>query len=82
MTKFRFELNSKGIRQMLRSEEVRADMERRARNIAAAAGEGFEADAYVGRNRARGDVFTATVEAMRAEAEDMALTRAIDAGRR
>lgn len=74
-----FKLNRKGVRALLRSDGVRDDMHRRARNVAATAGEGFEADSFVGRNRARGDVFTETFDAMRAEAEDLALTRAIGA---
>lgn len=77
----KFKLNSKGIRAMLRSSAVETDMLARAQRIARVAGEGFEADSFVGRNRARGDVFTETREAMQAEADNMALTRAIDAGR-
>jgi hypothetical protein len=69
------------MRDLLRSPEVRRDLERRARNIAAAAGPGFEADSEIGRNRARASVWTATFEAMAAEATDRALTRSIDAGR-
>jgi len=78
----RVELNSDGIRALLRSEAVRADLERRARAIAEAAGEGFEVESQVGSNRARASVRTATAEAREAEATDRALTRAIDAGRR
>lgn len=79
--RMRIELNSKGLRQLLRSPEVLADVEQRAQRIAAAAGEGFEASAKLGPNRARASVVTATAEAMLAEAEDRALTRALDAGR-
>lgn len=74
-------LNSQGVRALLRSTEVRNDLERRARRIAAAAGDGMEAESSIGRNRARASVWTATIEAMRAEADEMALTRALDAGR-
>lgn len=85
MASVRIQLNRAGVRQLLRSEEVQADLLRRAEQIAAAAGgeaAGFETSVVVGRNRARASVITATAEAMVAEARDRTLTRAIDAGRR
>ena len=81
MARPRIELNSAGVRELLRSPEVRADLDSRARAIAAAAGEGMESDSQVGKGRARATVWTDTVEAMEAEATERALTRAIDAGR-
>lgn len=80
-SKARIEMNGKGIRALLQSAGIRADLERRAARIAAAAGEGFTSNGYTGRNRARAGVVTATSAARRAQAEDKALTRAIDAGR-
>ena len=77
----RIVLKHKGMRQLLRSPEVLADLKRRAESIAAAAGSGMEVSAMVGRNRARSSVITATSEARNAEATSRALTRAIDAGR-
>lgn len=81
MAKIRIELNSKAIRDLLRSPEVQAELLRRAQNIAAAAGPGMEASVVPGRNRARASVITATAEARRAQATDRVLTRALDAGR-
>lgn len=60
---------------------MKADLERRAQRIAAAAGGGVEAEASVGPNRARAAAFTATFEAMHDEATNRSLTRALDAGR-
>jgi hypothetical protein len=81
----RIKLNSPEIRKLLRAEGqyagVGAGLLRRAKNMAKAAGEGMEVDYEVGPNRARASVRTATPEAMRREAQDRALTRAIDAGR-
>jgi predicted GIY-YIG superfamily endonuclease len=81
----RLKLNSSEIRKMLRGEGqyagIAADLNRRAKNIAKAAGDGMEVDSDVGPNRARASVRTATPEAMRREAQQKALTRAIDAGR-
>jgi hypothetical protein len=81
MANVRIVLNRKGVREILRSPEVEADLERRARHIAAAAGPGHEVDVTVGGNRARASVRTDTFEAMRDEATDRNLTRALDAGR-
>jgi hypothetical protein len=78
-------LNHSEVRRLLRGEGIYAgvleDLRRRAERVAEAAGPGMEADTYVGRNRARGGVITATPAAMEAEARDRALTRAMDAAR-
>ena len=79
--KIRVELNSAGIDQLLKSPEVMAELQRRAGRVAAAAGEGFEAETYIGRDRARAVVRSTTAKAARAEAQDRALTRALDAAR-
>lgn len=78
----RVKLNSPGVKKLLQSPEVRADLERRGRAIAQSAGDGMEVESDVGPTRARASVHTATPDAMRREAIDRALTRAIDAGRR
>lgn len=82
MAKMKIVLNRRGLRQLLQSSEVRSDIERRAQNIANAAGPGHEIDSEIGPNRARASVRTDTVDAMIAEATGRTLTRAIDAGRR
>lgn len=81
--KIRVKMNSKGARAILRSAEVQADLERRGRAIAAAAGgePDFVVESQVGANRVRTSVRTATQEGRAAEAERRALTRALDAGR-
>lgn len=77
----KIKLNHGGIAKLLK-EVAEPDIARRTENIRAAAGEGFESETSIGRSRARGAVWTASWEAMEAEARDRALTRAIDAGRR
>lgn len=77
----KFKLNSDGVRALLKSPGVLADLERRGRAIAAAAGEGVEVESVIGPNRAHVTVRTATTEARISEATDRTLTRAIDAGR-
>lgn len=85
MAKTKVVLNRKEVRRLLRGDGpysgVASDLTTRARAIANAAGDGMETDSSVGSNRARASVWTATREAMEAEAKDRALTRAIDAGR-
>jgi hypothetical protein len=81
MARVRVVLNSDGVREVLRSPGVLAELTARAKRIAAAAGPGMEVDTEVGQNRARASVRTATLDAIKAEAEDRALTRALDAGR-
>lgn len=84
MNVVKVKLNRPGVRELLRSAEVEADLARRARNIADAAGgqgAGFESESDVSRTRARAWAWTETPEAMRAEAERRVLTSAIDAGR-
>lgn len=77
----RVQLNSSGVRQLLRSPEVQADLHRRAKAIANRAGPGFATDSDVSGTRARAWVWTDTFEAMRAEATNRTLTSSIDAGR-
>lgn len=75
-------LNLKGFDELRKSPSVMAELERRGRAIAARAGEGFESEsAYEGRHRGRVQVYTATPEAMVAEATEHRLLRALDAGR-
>ena len=77
----RIEVNSAAIQALLKSAEVQADLESRARRIAAVAGDGMEAGSRIGKTRARASVVTATRKARLAEATDRALTKALDAGR-
>lgn len=81
MAFIRVEMNHSGARQILRSTAVRENIGERAERVAGAAGPGFEAQVIMGRNRALAYVSSTTDEAARAEAEDRALTRAMDAAR-
>ena len=83
MTKVRIEMNGAGIRALLKSPGVQADIEARTNAVAAAAGapEDFKPSVYIGKTRVRGSVITASRAGQEAEATDLVLTRAIDAGR-
>lgn len=78
----RIKRNDDGFRAILNSPEVVAELRRRAEAIAAAAGDGMEVLIAEGSgDRPVAFVRAETFGAMRAEATDRALTRALDAGR-
>lgn len=80
MANVRVVLNRAGMRELLRSPEVLADLERRGYAIAAAAGPGHRVESQVGSTRARVAVITDTFDAARNEAINRTLTSAIGAG--
>lgn len=73
--------NRNAAREILKSPAVRADIQRRANRVAAAAGPGFEAWARSGRNRARASVEASTYEARKKNSRENTLLRALEAGR-
>jgi hypothetical protein len=77
----RVQMNSRGASRLMTSAPIRADLLSRAEAIAERAGDGFEASVSYGRDRALASVRATTADAMRAEAKDRALTKAMDAGR-
>lgn len=79
--KSKIKLNLKGFRALRNDPAVVADLERRARAVASAAGPGFEASAQKGKNRARASVITGTLEARREQAKSNVLQRALNSGR-
>lgn len=83
MASIRIKLNSAGVKAVLQSPEMQADLQRRGDAMVAAAGGSpdFEAEVSIVGDRAMGRVRTATTEGRLAEAKDRALTRALDAGR-
>jgi hypothetical protein len=83
MAKVRWKWHMAGYREIRSAPKTQAEVRGRAERIASAAGPGMEVDSQItgGRGRARASVRTATTEARRAEANDRALTRALDAGR-
>lgn len=81
MAKAQIKMNASGARAILTSGAVQAFLKAKADRIAAAAGSGMVAHSNPGSSRARAAVVTSTKKAMRAEATDRALTRALDAGR-
>lgn len=80
---FRLKVNSDGVKALLQSAEVAGELARRGNAIAEAAGGAPDFEVVNTKNRDRAVTFvkTATTKGKKAEAEDRALTRALDAGR-
>ena len=77
MGKVKFKWNSAGFTAILKHPAVLAKLKSIGDRKAANAGDGFVADPYIGRNRARVTVRAETREARKAEAENKVLTRAM-----
>lgn len=74
-------MDDAGVRALLNSPDVLADLARRAEAVAEQAGPGMEVDVQTGRKRGRASVRTATPEAVEAESRFRDLTAAIDQAR-
>jgi hypothetical protein len=81
MAAVKVKLSIKGIRATLKSAPVQSELARRARRIAAAAGEGFEMVVKPHRYTARAFVQTDTEEGRKRQAEEAVLERSLSAGR-
>lgn len=77
----RIKLNNKGFRELRTSPGVKRDLMNRAKRVADAAGEGFEAHESPSKNRARATVGTRSSKARRRQSKDNVLQRALNAGR-
>lgn len=81
MANVRVVLKLRGLNQLMRSEPVQRVVNERAKRIAAAAGEDFEAVPKPHKWTARAYVQAKNARGMRAEARDKVLTRAVGNGR-
>lgn len=79
MADVKVKLKQKGIRETLKSSPVQADLARRAKRIADAAGEGFEMVVKPHKYTSRAFVQTDTEEARKRQAEDAVLERSLSA---
>lgn len=77
MSKVRIELNSAGIREMLRSSEMQALLAERAAEIAMRAGDGYSSDTYLTGGRAIASAFAETKEAYRDNLDNNTLLRSL-----
>lgn len=81
MAKPRIKWNVKAFRELRLDPGVMDDLERRADAIADAAGPGYEASTFEGRNRGRASVITGDWKARIDNARNQTLLRNLDAGR-
>ena len=75
--KFRIELNSEGVRELLKSAEMEAICREQANAIAARAGDGYTVSTYSGRTRVNASVITATSKAARDNLKNNTLLKAV-----
>ena len=79
MINLKFELNKKGVGELLKSEEMQAVLESYAAQVAKDAGPGYEPKTYIGKDRAAVSVRVeaATKEAERDNYENNTLLRSL-----
>ena len=75
--KFRIELNSEGVRELLKSAEMEAICLEQANAIAARAGDGYTVSTYIGKTRVNASVITATSKAARDNLKNNTLLKAV-----
>ena len=77
MSKVKIELNSSGIREMLRSEEMQAVLEEQASKIAGRCGAGYAHDTYLTGGRAVASAFAESPEAIRDNLDNNTILRSL-----
>lgn len=79
--KVRFELNLKGLNELMKSEEMQQVLDEKGAQVAAAAGEGYEHRTYPINWIAVSTVSAETREAVKDNLENNTLLRALNAGK-
>lgn len=77
MSDFKLKLNSKGVRDMLRSQEMQAMLRERAEEIRGRAGDGYEVSTMAGKTRANASVKASTVKAIKDNKKNNTLLKAV-----
>lgn len=75
--KIKVELNGEGVRQILKSQEVKALCAQKASEVVSRCGSGFGSDTFVGANRVNAMVFADTAEAKKRNSKDNTLLKAL-----
>lgn len=71
------ELNSEGVRALLKSPEMLAICEEYAKNAVAKLGEGYEVSTYTGKNRVNASVVATSREAIKENSENNTVLKAV-----
>lgn len=77
MDKVKIELNSSGIRQLLKSEEMGQMLKQQAEQIRARCGSGYSTDLYQASSRVIAGVFAETAEAAKQNSRENTLLKAL-----
>lgn len=73
----RIVLNKAGVRELLRSPEMKAICEEHAVAIRNRCGDGYESDSYTGRNRVNAKVWASSAEAQQDNSENNTILKAL-----
>ena len=77
MNKVKIELNSSGIRQLLKSEEMGQMLKQQAEQVRARCGSGYSTDLYQASSRVIAGVFAETAEAAKQNSRENTLLKAL-----
>ena len=77
MDKVKMELNSSGIRQLLKSEEMGQMLKQQAEQVRARCGSGYSTDLYQASSRVIAGVFAETAEAAKQNSRENTLLKAL-----
>lgn len=77
MSKFKFELNRAGVRELMRSDAMKDIVSGHAENAHSRLGSGYKTDTYVGKNRVNAMVFADTEQAIDDNSENNSLLKAV-----
>lgn len=77
MSNFVFKLNRKGVAELMKSSEMQSVLKEHATTIKNRAGDGYEQDIHVGRNRANAMVKAETFKAKKDNSKNNTLLKAV-----
>lgn len=77
MAKYKFKLDKSGVRELLRSDEMKAMLKAKADATAKACGDGFESGSYVMPTRAVARVSAVTIEARQNDLKNNTILKAL-----
>lgn len=78
MSSMKFKLDSAGVRELMKSDEMQAILTEEASAIQNRAGDGYEQDIYVGKNRANAMVRASTYQAKKDNLKNNTLLKALN----
>ena len=77
MSKFKFTLNSAGVRELLKSDSMAQIVNEKARNVQARCGEGYETTSYDGKTRVNASVHAKSIKARKDNAKNNTILKAL-----